>query len=178
MRARRRDGTDSSSPSLSVTSLPRRSRLGQDSATSSSGARRRTLPYGRAAVSPAVDQVLRPFPSLTAAFTPDGGLALPLSLSAGLLVVAALPQLGVKTGALHFALEAPQRAIETFIVLNDDFQRRPDLVETDTTSEPEKLNVSDSEGNVLLELQRRGKTRPGWGHGRRPSRCRVCVYRR
>jgi hypothetical protein len=59
---------------------------------------------------------------LTTALTPDGGLALPLSLGAGLLVVPALPQLGVQTGALHLALEAPERAIETFIVLNYDFQ--------------------------------------------------------
>ena len=67
-------------------------------------------------------RVLRAFPSLTTALAPDGGLPLALSLSTRLLVVPALPQLGVQTGALYLALEAPERTIETFIVLNDDFQ--------------------------------------------------------
>jgi hypothetical protein len=61
-------------------------------------------------------------PALPPTLSPNGGFALSLSLGAGLLVKAALPELGIQAGALHFALELPQRTFEVFALLNDDFQ--------------------------------------------------------
>jgi hypothetical protein len=66
---------------------------------------------------------LAAIPTLAAALTPDGGFALPLPLSARLLVVATLAQLRVQTGALHLPLEAAERSVETLVVLDDDFQK-------------------------------------------------------
>ena len=60
--------------------------------------------------------------ALTTALAADRCFFLPLPLGAGLLVVTTLAQLGVQSGALHLPLEAAERAIETLVVLDDDFQ--------------------------------------------------------
>ena len=86
--------------------------LGRDSTCSSSGARPDS--YRQAGL--AADSTLAP--TLSA----NRRLALPLLLGAGLLVEAALPELGIESGTLHLALEPAQGAVETLVVLNDDFQ--------------------------------------------------------
>lgn len=68
---------------------------------------------------------LAPSAALAAALATDRGLALPLALGAGLLVVAALAELGVEPGTLHLTLEPAQGAVETLVVLDDDFQAAP-----------------------------------------------------
>lgn len=109
---------------------------------------------------------LRALPTLPAPLTTDGGFPLPLALGTGLLVVPALAQFGIETGALHLPLEAAQRAVETLVVLNDDFQddHAPDWMVP--TVEQKKLNARRSHGN--------GPRQPSL-QGRRPSRWSVCV---
>jgi len=70
----------------------------------------------------ALETCLAPSAALSAALSADGGLALPLSLGAGLLVVPTLTELGIKARALHLPLEAAERPVETLVVLDDDFQ--------------------------------------------------------
>ena len=53
---------------------------------------------------------------------PNGGLPLPLPLGAGLLIEAALTQLGVEAGPLNLPLETAQSPVEALVVLDDDFQ--------------------------------------------------------
>lgn len=66
--------------------------------------------------------VLYALPTLPTPLATDRRFLLPLPLGTGLLVEATLAQLGIETRALHLSLEAAQRAVETLIVLNDDFQ--------------------------------------------------------
>ena len=60
--------------------------------------------------------------TLTLPIPTYGGLAVTLALGARLLVEPALPELGVETGTLDLPLEATQRALEAFVVLNRNFQ--------------------------------------------------------
>jgi len=60
--------------------------------------------------------------TLSAALATDGGFFLPLPLCTRLLIEPALTQLRVQAGALNLPLEATERAVETFVVLYDDFQ--------------------------------------------------------
>ena len=64
----------------------------------------------------------------------------PLALRAGLLVEAALPQLGVESRPLDLALEAAQGPLEAFVLLNDDFQ----LTTQVALSEPVSTIVTDN----------------------------------
>jgi len=64
-------------------------------------------------------------PSLAAAFTPDRGFPLPLSLSARLLVETPLSELGVEAGTLNLPLELPKGSIKTLSIVYDHFQGAP-----------------------------------------------------
>jgi len=60
--------------------------------------------------------------SLPPSFTPNGRLALPLPLSAGLFIKTTLPELGIEAGSLNFSFEPTECPIEALVVLDDDFQ--------------------------------------------------------
>lgn len=60
--------------------------------------------------------------ALTPALAADRRFALPLALGAGLLVEAALAELGVEPRPLDLALEAPQGPLEALVVLDGHFQ--------------------------------------------------------
>jgi len=78
------------------------------------------------------DATLASGATLSAPLSADRRLALPLSLGAGLLVVPALAELGIQTRPLHLSLEPAQCAVETLVVLNDDFQ----------AADPPRMNMS------------------------------------
>ncbi len=60
--------------------------------------------------------------ALPPALSTNGGFPLPLALGAGLLVEAALTQLGVESRPLDFSLEPAKGPFEALVLLNDDFQ--------------------------------------------------------
>jgi len=62
-------------------------------------------------------------PPLAPALPANRGFALSLLLGAGLLVEAALPELGVEPRSLNLPLELPESSLEALAVLHDDFQR-------------------------------------------------------
>ena len=99
------------------------------------------------------EPVSGPLAALPAAFATDGRFLLPLPLSAGLLVEAALPELGVEAGPLDFPLEPAESPVEAFIVLDDDFQ-----------ADHAPLKVVQSKNCKLKQEALQGN---------RPSRCNV-----
>jgi hypothetical protein len=98
--------------------------------------------------------------TLSAALATDGGFFLPLPLCTRLLIVPALTQLRVQARALNLPLEATERAVETFVVLYDDFQDGHILWQYQTV-ERKKLNGPEGLDNLT--------------YGNRPSRWSVCA---
>ena len=60
--------------------------------------------------------------TLAPALATNSRFTLPLTLAARLLIVPTLAQFGVQTRTLHLTLEAPQRAVEALVILDDYFQ--------------------------------------------------------
>ena len=53
---------------------------------------------------------------------PNRRFPLPLPLGAGLLVEPPLPEFGIEAGPLDLSLEPAKCPVETFVVLDEDFQ--------------------------------------------------------
>lgn len=82
-----------------------------------------------------------PSPPLTTALTADRSFPLPLALCAGLLVEPPLPQLGIETGALNFALEATKSPLQALVVLDHDLQKNSTPVTTERLFDAELLKL-------------------------------------
>ena len=79
-------------------------------------ARRVGVPRGRLRLP------LAPISTPAPALATNRRFTLPLTLGARLLIVPTLAQFGVETRTLHLTLEAPQRAVEALVILDDYFQ--------------------------------------------------------